>query len=86
MYKGGIPSRFGGRASSVLDIYQKDGSSKEFHMSGGIGLISSRLLAEGPIVKDKGSFFIGGRASYAHLFLKLSPDQKDNPSSPKSSR
>ena len=72
LYKGGIPSRFGGRASSVLDIYQKDGNSNGFHMNGGIGLISSRLLAEGPIVKNKGSFLIGGRASYAHLFLKLS--------------
>jgi hypothetical protein len=71
LYKGGIPSKFGGRASSVLDIYQKDGNSKDFHMNGGIGLISSRILAEGPIVKDKGSFLIGGRASYAHLFLKL---------------
>lgn len=78
LYKGGIPARFGGRASSVLDIYQKDGSSKNFHINGGIGLISSRLLAEGPLVKDKGSFLIGGRASYAHLFLKLSEDQKDN--------
>jgi hypothetical protein len=78
LYKGGIPARYGGRASSVLDIYQKDGSSKGFHMNGGIGLISSRLLAEGPLVKDKGSFLIGGRASYAHLFLKLSEDQKDN--------
>lgn len=72
LYKGGIPSRFGGRASSVLDIYQKDGNSKSFHMNGGLGLISSRILAEGPIVKDKGSFLIGGRASYGHLFLQLS--------------
>lgn len=72
LYKGGIPARYGGRASSVLDIYQKDGNSKNFHMNGGIGLISSRLLAEGPIVKDRGSFLIGGRTSYAHLFLKLS--------------
>ncbi|SEO91626.1 Outer membrane receptor proteins, mostly Fe transport [Flavobacterium sp. CF108] len=78
LYKGGIPARFGGRASSVLDIYQKDGSSKNFHMNGGIGLVSSRLLLEGPIVKDKGSFLIGGRGSYAHLFLKLSEDNKDN--------
>ena len=78
LYKGGIPARFGGRASSVLDIYQKDGNSKDFHVNGGVGLISSRLLAEGPIVKDKGSFLIGGRASYAHLFLKLSPTQKNN--------
>lgn len=71
LYKGGIPARYGGRGSSVLDIYQKDGNSKGFHMNGGIGLISSRLLAEGPIVKNKGSFLIGGRGSYAHLFLKL---------------
>ncbi len=78
LYKGGIPARFGGRASSVLDIYQKDGNSSSFHMNGGIGLISSRLLAEGPIVKDKGSFLIAGRGSYAHLFMKLSKDQKDN--------
>jgi hypothetical protein len=62
LYKGGIPANFGGRASSVLDIYQKDGNSKSFHASGGIGLISSRLLLEGPIVKDKGSFLIGGRS------------------------
>lgn len=72
LYKGGIPARFGGRSSSVLEIYQKDGNSKDFHMNGGIGLISSRLLAEGPIVKDKGSFLVGGRMSYAHLFMKLS--------------
>ena len=78
LYKGGIPARYGGRASSVLDIYQKDGNSKEFHVNGGIGLISSRILAEGPLVKDKGSFLIGGRSSYAHLFLKLSEEQKDN--------
>ena len=78
LYKGGIPARFGGRASSVLDIYQKDGSSKEFHANGGIGLISSRLLIEGPLVKDRGSFLIGGRSSYAHLFMKLSKDQKNN--------
>ena len=78
LYKGGIPARYGGRASSVLDIYQKDGNSKEFHVNGGIGLISSRILVEGPLVKDKGSFLIGGRSSYAHLFLKLSEEQKDN--------
>ncbi len=78
LYKGGIPARFGGRASSVLEIYQKDGNSKNFHVNGGIGLVSSRLLAEGPIVKDKGSFLVGGRASYVHLFLKLSEEQKNN--------
>ncbi len=78
LYKGGIPARFGGRASAVLDIYQKDGNSKEFQANGGIGLISSRLLLEGPLTKEKGSFLIGGRSSYAHLFMKLSKDQKNN--------
>ncbi|MEO8934918.1 MAG: TonB-dependent receptor [Xanthomarina sp.] len=71
LYKGGIPARYGGRVSSVLDIYQKEGNSKEFHVNGGVGLISSRLLAEGPINKGKGSFLLGGRATYAHLFLPL---------------
>lgn len=71
LYKGGIPAQFGGRVSSVLDIYQKDGNSNNFRMNGGIGLISSRILAEGPIVKDKASFLVAGRGSYAHLFLKL---------------
>lgn len=71
LYKGGIPAQFGGRASSVLDIRQKDGNNKNFSFSGGIGAISSRLLAEGPLQKDKGSFLVAGRGSYAHLFLKL---------------
>ena len=71
LYKGGLPSRYGGRVSSVLDIYQKEGNSKEFHANGGIGLVASRLLAEGPLKKDKGSFLFGGRSSYAHLFLPL---------------
>lgn len=71
LYKGGIPAKYGGRVSSVLDIYQKEGNSNEFHMNGGIGLVSSRLLAEGPIKKEKGSFLFGGRSSYAHLFFPL---------------
>ena len=75
LYKGGIPAEYGGRVSSVLDIYQRDGNSRKFKMKGGIGAISSRLLAEGPIVKDKGSFLIGGRSSYAHLFLKLTDNE-----------
>lgn len=75
LYKGGIPARFGGRLSSVLDIYQKEGNKNGFHMNGGIGLISSRLLAEGPIDKGKGSYLIAGRASYAHIFLKLAGNQ-----------
>ncbi|MCX2720066.1 TonB-dependent receptor [Lentiprolixibacter aurantiacus] len=71
LFKGGIPSRYGGRVSSVLEIFQKEGNSKEFHVNGGIGAVASRLLAEGPIVKDRAAFLVGGRASYAHLFLPL---------------
>ena len=71
LFKGGIPARYGGRVSSVLEIFQKEGNSKEFHMNGGIGLVASRLLAEGPLVKDRAAFLAGGRASYAHLFLPV---------------
>jgi hypothetical protein len=71
LYKGGIPARYGGRVSSVLDIYQKDGNNKTYSASGGIGLVASRLLLEGPIISEKASFLIGGRSSYAHLFLPL---------------
>lgn len=73
VYKGHIPSEFGGRASSVLDIKMKDGNSKQFNASGGIGLISSRLTLETPLVKDKGSILIAGRRTYADVFLKASP-------------
>ena len=71
LYKGGIPARYGGRVSSVLDIYQKEGNSKKTKVTGGIGAVASRLLVEGPIVEDKAAFLFGGRASYAHLFLPL---------------
>ncbi|WP_460190588.1 TonB-dependent receptor [Urechidicola sp. KH5] len=71
LYKGNIPAKYGGRVSSVLDVHQKDGNNKEFAMTGGIGTISSRLAIEAPIVKNKGSFLIAGRSSYAHLFLDL---------------
>jgi len=71
LYKGGIPAKYGGRVSSVLDIYQKEGNSKRFGGTGGLGLVSSRLLLEGPLVKDRGSFLFGGRSSYAHLFTPL---------------
>ena len=71
LYKGGIPSKFGGRVSSVLDVSQQTGDLTDYKVNGGIGLISSRLLVQGPLKKDVGSFIIAGRASYAHLFLKL---------------
>jgi len=76
LYKGGIPAKFGGRVSSVLDVRQKDGNNKEFHFNGGIGLISSRILVEGPLKKDKASFLFAGRTSYVNMFLKAA--KKDN--------
>lgn len=78
LYKGGIPAKYGGRVSSVLDVRQKDGNKKEHHLTGGIGLISSRLMAEGPIKENKSSYLIAGRGSYAHLFLKLNEETEDN--------
>ena len=71
LYKGGIPAKYGGRVASVLDIYQKEGNKNKFRANGGIGLVSSRVLFEGPLEKEKGSFLFGGRSTYAHLFLPL---------------
>ena len=78
LYKGNQPSNYGGRLSSVLDIKMNDGNQKRYNVGGGIGLISSKLIIEGPIVKDKASFLISGRRTYADLFLKLSDKFKDN--------
>lgn len=75
LYKGGAPAEFGGRLSSVMDIKMKEGNSKKFAASGGIGLISSRLTLEAPIVKNKGSFILSGRRTYVDQFLRFS----DNP-------
>lgn len=81
IYKGDMPAQYGGRLSSLLDIKMNDGNNKEYHVSGGIGLIASRLNVEGPIVKNKGSFMISARRTYADLFLKLSKDTTTNKSS-----
>ncbi|WBA44105.1 TonB-dependent receptor [Hymenobacter canadensis] len=78
LLKGGIPAQYGGRLSSVLDVRLKEGNTERLGVSGGIGLISSRLAVEGPLVKDKASFIVAGRRSYGDLFLKAIPDQKDN--------
>ena len=78
LYKGGMPANYGGRLSSVMDVRQKEGNNKRFSSEGGIGLLSSRLLLEAPIVKDKGSFMVAGRRSYMDLFLKLSNDSTIN--------
>lgn len=81
LYKGAIPAEFGGRLSSVLDVRMNDGNSKDYHASGGLGLISSRLNLEGPIEKDNGSFLVSGRRTYADMFLKLSKDSNTRNSS-----
>lgn len=78
VYKGGMPARYGGRLSSVVDIKMNEGNSKTFSGSGGLGLIASRLTLEGPLVKDKASFIVSGRRTYADLFLKLSNDKDIN--------
>lgn len=70
LYKGGIPARFGGRLSSILEVRTKDGNNKQVKLSGGIGTMASRLMIEGPIKKDKSSFIISARRSYVDLFLK----------------
>lgn len=70
IYKGGIPARFGGRLSSILDVRTKDGNNKNFAATGGIGSMASRLAVEGPIVKDKSSFIVSARRSYVDLFLR----------------
>ncbi len=68
LYKGGIPAAYGGRAASVLRIDQKEGAKDRLRFNGGVGVVSSRGLLEGPL--GKGSFLLAGRGTYAHLFLK----------------
>jgi|688.fasta_scaffold08173_3 hypothetical protein len=83
IYKGGIPSKYGGRLSSVLDIRMREGSNKKFSATGGIGLLSSRVTLETPLGKvhengANGSMLISGRRSYADIFLPLFPDTTIN--------
>lgn len=78
MYKAGMPAQYGGRLSSVLDIKMNEGNNQEYGVSGGIGLISTKLNVEGPIQKDRSSFLLTGRRTYVDLFLKLSKDSTVN--------
>lgn len=80
LYKGNMPAQYGGRLASMMDVKMNDGNDQRYSVSGGLGLISSRLMVEGPIVKNKGSFLVSGRRTYADVFLKLSndPDQRNN--------
>jgi len=74
LYKGGIPARYGGRISSVLHIIPKDGNKKKIGGSGGISPVTSNLMLEGPIIKDKTSFIVAGRTTYSNWLLKLMED------------
>jgi hypothetical protein len=78
LIKGNSPAQYGGRLASVLDIKMNEGNDKDYHATGGIGLISSRLSVEGPIQKEKSSFLVTGRRTYADVFLKATEDFKDN--------
>lgn len=80
LYKGDIPARSGGRLASLLDIRMKDGNSKKFGATGGIGTISSRLTLEGPVLSEKTTFVVAGRRTYADMFLPLSSNEavRDN--------
>src|SRR5688572_20850584 len=78
MYKTGMPAQYGGRLSSVLDIKMNEGNNQAYNVSGGIGLISTKLNVEGAIQKDKSSFLVTGRRTYVDAFLKLSKDSTVN--------
>ncbi len=78
LYKGGIPAKFGGRISSILDINMKNGNDKRFSMSGGLGTIFARLSIEAPIVKNKSSFILTGRRSYIDFLAKPFFDELDS--------
>lgn len=77
LYKSSIPARYGGRLSSVLDVHSKDGNTKKIAGTAGIGLLTSRLNVEGPIVRDKTSFIAGGRTTYSNWLLRLLPEDSN---------
>ncbi|MCF2490144.1 TonB-dependent receptor [Dyadobacter sp. CY347] len=81
LYKSTIPAKFGGRLASVLDISSRDGNKKKFVASGGIGLVTGRLTLEGPLVKDKTSFLLGGRSTYSSWLIKRLDNENYNKSS-----
>src|SRR3989338_2727050 len=70
LIKGGMPANFGGRLSSVLEVNMKEGNNKQFKVTGGLGLISSRLTLEGPLKKDRGSFIVSARRTYLDVLMK----------------
>ncbi len=80
LYKGGFPAQYGGRLSSVVDVKLREGNRKKFAAKGGLGIISSRLTLEGPLKKDKGSFIVSGRRTYADIFTRqVNKAKEDDP-------
>src|SRR5690606_16851432 len=73
LYKSSIPAKYGGRLSSVLELNSREGNKKEFTGTAGIGLITSRLNVEGPLIKDKTSFIFGGRTTYSNWIMDMLP-------------
>ena len=78
LYKGAVPSRYGGRLASILDVRMKEGNSKKFEATGGIGTVFSRLAIESPIIKDKSSFIVAARRSYLDVLAKPFTDIFDD--------
>jgi hypothetical protein len=78
LYKGGIPSKYGGRLSSLLEVTTRDGNNQRLSGSGGIGLLAAKASLEGPIGSEEASFIVSGRRSYADVFMKMSEDLKEN--------
>lgn len=74
LHKGGIPSQYGGRISSVFEVQTKEGNNRKFVGSGGISPVTARLALEGPIIKDKLSYIVGGRSTYSNWILKQIPN------------
>ena len=75
LYKSGIPAKYGGRISSVLEVHSKEGNRKKFQGVASMGLLTSRLTLEGPIFKEKGSFIVGGRTTYSDWLLNMIPEK-----------
>ena len=78
LYKGLVPAQLGGGTASVFDISTRSGSLHDYHFGGSIGLLSAKVVGEGPIQQDKSSFLFAGRRSYLDLFLKASEKYRDN--------
>lgn len=76
LYKSGIKAEYGGRLSSVLDVHTREGNLKKLSGSGGISPVTGRLSLEGPIIKDKTSFVVGGRSTYSNWLLKQLRDKE----------